>query len=88
MLIFRILVQICKTKAFQKLNPAEFDLRDEIKEAILVSNKRGPVHLPGSWMTDYMVFVCQTGTQEWFSIKRGLHQPMTKVKELALLCLM
>lgn len=40
--IFRILVQICKTKAFQKLNPAEFDLRDEIKEAILVSNKHVP----------------------------------------------
>lgn len=24
--------------------------------------------------------MCQTGTQEWFSIKKGLHQPMTKVK--------
>ncbi|CAG02572.1 unnamed protein product, partial [Tetraodon nigroviridis] len=52
--LLRIMSQICKTKAFQKLNPAEFDLRDEIKGAIL------------------------TGTQEWFSIKKGLHQPMTK----------
>lgn len=40
--ILRILLQICKTKAFQKLNPAEFDLRDEIKDAILVSNKHVP----------------------------------------------
>ncbi|XP_011616836.1 protein unc-13 homolog D isoform X2 [Takifugu rubripes] len=52
--LLRILAQICKTKAFQKMNPAEFDLRDEVKEAIL------------------------TGTEEWFSIKKGLHQPMTK----------
>lgn len=27
----------------------------------------------------------QTGTQEWFSIKKGLHQPMTKVKAALLL---
>ncbi|KAL6094641.1 unc13d [Pungitius sinensis] len=52
--LLRILVQICKTKAFQKLNPAKFELHDEIHDAI------------------------QTGTQEWFTIKRGLHQPMTK----------
>uniref|UniRef100_A0A8C4ILE4 Unc-13 homolog D n=1 Tax=Dicentrarchus labrax TaxID=13489 RepID=A0A8C4ILE4_DICLA len=53
--LLRILVQICKTQAFQKLNPAQFDLHDEVSDAI------------------------QTGTQEWFSIKKGLHQPMTKV---------
>lgn len=33
---FRILVQICKTQAFQKLNPAHFDLHDEVTEAIQV----------------------------------------------------
>uniref|UniRef100_A0A3Q3VX94 Uncharacterized protein n=1 Tax=Mola mola TaxID=94237 RepID=A0A3Q3VX94_MOLML len=49
-----ILVQICKTQAFQKLNPAHFDLHDQVIEAIV------------------------TGTQEWFIIKKGLHQPMTK----------
>uniref|UniRef100_A0A7N8YBW2 Unc-13 homolog D n=1 Tax=Mastacembelus armatus TaxID=205130 RepID=A0A7N8YBW2_9TELE len=54
--LLRILVQICKTRAFQKLNPAQFDLHDEVGDAI------------------------QTGTQEWFTIKKGLHQPMTKVK--------
>uniref|UniRef100_A0A3Q2E2T4 Unc-13 homolog D (C. elegans) n=1 Tax=Cyprinodon variegatus TaxID=28743 RepID=A0A3Q2E2T4_CYPVA len=43
-----ILVQICKTQAFQKLNPAHFELHDG------------------------------TGTEEWFTIKKGLHQPMTK----------
>ncbi|XP_029977262.1 protein unc-13 homolog D [Sphaeramia orbicularis] len=52
--LLRILVQICKTQAFQKLNPAQFELHEEVCEAI------------------------QTGTQEWFSIKKGLHQPMTK----------
>ncbi|XP_062298549.1 protein unc-13 homolog D [Scomber scombrus] len=52
--LLRILVQICKTQAFQKLNPAQVELNDEVKEAI------------------------QTGTQEWFIIKKGLHQPMTK----------
>uniref|UniRef100_A0A7N8WNB7 Unc-13 homolog D n=1 Tax=Mastacembelus armatus TaxID=205130 RepID=A0A7N8WNB7_9TELE len=53
--LLRILVQICKTRAFQKLNPAQFDLHDEVGDAI------------------------QTGTQEWFTIKKGLHQPMTKI---------
>lgn len=38
MFIFRILVQICKTQAFQKLNPAQFDLHDAVNEAIQVSN--------------------------------------------------
>lgn len=38
-LIFcRILVQICKTQAFQKLNPAQFELHDEVSDAIQVSN--------------------------------------------------
>uniref|UniRef100_A0A3B1KK43 Unc-13 homolog D n=1 Tax=Astyanax mexicanus TaxID=7994 RepID=A0A3B1KK43_ASTMX len=37
--LLRVLVQICKTRAFQKLNP---------------------------------------GSEEWFNIKKGLHQPMTK----------
>ncbi|XP_071763861.1 protein unc-13 homolog D [Centroberyx gerrardi] len=52
--LLRILVQICKTRAFQKLNPAQFELQDEVSDAI------------------------QVGTQEWFTIKKGLHQPMTK----------
>ncbi|XP_072229595.1 protein unc-13 homolog D [Leuresthes tenuis] len=52
--LLRILVQICKTQAFQKLNPANFELHDEVIDAI------------------------QTGTEEWFTIKKGLHQPMTK----------
>ncbi|XP_058477228.1 protein unc-13 homolog D [Solea solea] len=52
--LLRILVQICKTRAFQKLNPAQVELNDEVSHAI------------------------QTGTQEWFNIKKGLHQPMTK----------
>ncbi|KAG7232861.1 hypothetical protein INR49_008029 [Caranx melampygus] len=52
--LLRILVQICKTQAFQKLNPAHFELQDEVSLAI------------------------QTGTQEWFTIKKSLHQPMTK----------
>nr|XP_054592462.1 protein unc-13 homolog D isoform X4 [Nothobranchius furzeri] len=57
--LLRILVQICKTQAFQKLNPAHFELHDEINDAI------------------------QTGTEEWFTIKKGLHQPMTKdLKEI------
>ncbi|KAG8008953.1 Protein unc-13-like protein D [Nibea albiflora] len=54
-ILLRILVQICKTQAFQKLNPAQFELHDEVSDAI------------------------QTGTQEWFTIKKGLHQPMTKL---------
>ncbi|RVE59203.1 hypothetical protein OJAV_G00186240 [Oryzias javanicus] len=53
-MLLRILVQICKTKAFQELNPAQFDLQDEISEAL------------------------QTGTEDWFTIKKGLHEPMTK----------
>ncbi|KAM9837405.1 protein unc-13 homolog D [Aulostomus maculatus] len=52
--ILRLLVQICKTQAFQKLNPAQFELHDEVSDAI------------------------QTGTQEWFVKKKGLHQPMKK----------
>ncbi|XP_051926411.1 protein unc-13 homolog D isoform X1 [Hippocampus zosterae] len=52
--LLRILVQICKTKAFQKMNPADFELHDEVADAV------------------------QTGTQAWFSNKKGLHQPMTK----------
>lgn len=35
---FRILVQICKTQAFQKLNPAEFELHEEIIDAVQVSH--------------------------------------------------
>lgn len=38
LLFFRILVQICKTKAFQKLNPAQFELHDEVIDAIQVRN--------------------------------------------------
>lgn len=34
----RILVQICKTQAFQKLNPAHFELHDEVSDAIQVSH--------------------------------------------------
>ncbi|KAF7643234.1 hypothetical protein LDENG_00242980, partial [Lucifuga dentata] len=52
--LLRILVQICKTQAFQKLNPAQVELQDEVSDAV------------------------QAGTQEWFTIKKGLHQPMTK----------
>ncbi|XP_077594363.1 protein unc-13 homolog D isoform X1 [Stigmatopora nigra] len=32
--LLRILVQICKTQAFQKMNPADFDLHDEVADAI------------------------------------------------------
>lgn len=35
----RVLVQICKTRAFQKLNPAQFDLHVEVTDAVVVSNK-------------------------------------------------
>ncbi|XP_051522810.1 protein unc-13 homolog D-like isoform X1 [Myxocyprinus asiaticus] len=52
--LLRVLVQICKTRAFQKLNPANFDLHVEVIDAVA------------------------TGTVEWFNIKKGLHQPMTK----------
>uniref|UniRef100_A0A8C2ASM6 Unc-13 homolog D (C. elegans) n=1 Tax=Cyprinus carpio TaxID=7962 RepID=A0A8C2ASM6_CYPCA len=52
--LLRVLVQICKTRAFQKLNPAQFDLHVEVADA--------------------------DGTEEWFNIKKGLHQPMTKVR--------
>ncbi|XP_036396006.1 protein unc-13 homolog D [Megalops cyprinoides] len=52
--LLRVLVQICKTRAFQKLNPAQFDLHVEVTDAVAV------------------------GTQEWFNIKKGLHQPMKK----------
>ncbi len=34
----RVLVQICKTRAFQKLNPAQFDLHVEVTDAVVVSN--------------------------------------------------
>ncbi|XP_076855477.1 protein unc-13 homolog D [Brachyhypopomus gauderio] len=52
--LLRVLVQICKTRAFQKLNPAHVDLHDEVIDAVM------------------------SGTEEWFNIKKGLHQPMTK----------
>ncbi|XP_063075587.1 protein unc-13 homolog D [Engraulis encrasicolus] len=52
--LLRVMVQICKTRAFQMLNPAQFDLQVEV--------------------TDFV----KTGTEEWFNIKKGLHQPMTK----------
>ncbi|KTF81334.1 hypothetical protein cypCar_00026970 [Cyprinus carpio] len=52
--LLRVLVQICKTRAFQKLNPAQFDLHVEVADAVV------------------------DGTEEWFNIKKGLHQPMTK----------
>ncbi|KAI1896697.1 hypothetical protein AGOR_G00097430 [Albula goreensis] len=52
--LLRILVQICKTRAFQKLNPAQFDLHIEVNDAVV------------------------EGTREWFNLKKGLHQPMTK----------
>ncbi|KAL7869518.1 hypothetical protein AOLI_G00135060 [Acnodon oligacanthus] len=52
--LLRVMVQICKTRAFQKLNPAQFDLHDEVIDAVV------------------------NGTEEWFNIKKGLHQPMTK----------
>ncbi|XP_028821116.1 protein unc-13 homolog D [Denticeps clupeoides] len=52
--LLRVLMQICKTRAFQNLNPAQFDLCEEVTDSV------------------------QVGTQEWFNIKKGLHQPMTK----------
>ncbi|XP_055006280.1 protein unc-13 homolog D isoform X3 [Boleophthalmus pectinirostris] len=52
--LLRILVQICKTQAFQKLNPAQFELQEEVIDAV------------------------QSGTEDWFLVKKGLHQPMTK----------
>uniref|UniRef100_A0A4W5R3S5 Unc-13 homolog D n=1 Tax=Hucho hucho TaxID=62062 RepID=A0A4W5R3S5_9TELE len=52
--LLRILSQVCKTQAFQKLNTAQFDLHDKVNEAV------------------------HSGTQEWFTTKKGLHQPMTK----------
>ncbi|XP_064806729.1 protein unc-13 homolog D-like isoform X6 [Oncorhynchus masou masou] len=52
--LLRILSQVCKTQAFQKLNAAQFDLHDEVNKAV------------------------HSGTQEWFAIKKGLYQPMTK----------
>ncbi|XP_062388369.1 protein unc-13 homolog D [Sardina pilchardus] len=52
--LLRVMVQICKTRAFQKLNPAQFELQGEVTDAV------------------------KTGTEEWFIIKKGLHQPMTK----------
>ncbi|XP_064179341.1 protein unc-13 homolog D isoform X2 [Anguilla rostrata] len=52
--LLRVLVQICKTRAFQNLNPAQFDLHQEVTDAVL------------------------GGTREWFSLKKGLHQPMKK----------
>uniref|UniRef100_A0A7N6BIQ5 Unc-13 homolog D (C. elegans) n=1 Tax=Anabas testudineus TaxID=64144 RepID=A0A7N6BIQ5_ANATE len=61
--LLRILVQICKTQAFQKLNPAQFELHEEVSDAI------------------------QTGTQDWFTIKKGLHQPMTKVTTITNICI-
>uniref|UniRef100_A0A9J8DI20 Unc-13 homolog D (C. elegans) n=1 Tax=Cyprinus carpio carpio TaxID=630221 RepID=A0A9J8DI20_CYPCA len=57
--LLRVLVQICKTRAFQKLNPAQFDLHVEVTDAVV------------------------NGTEEWFNIKKGLHQPMTKVRNHA-----
>ncbi|XP_030195277.1 protein unc-13 homolog D [Gadus morhua] len=33
--LLRILVQICKMKAFQKLNPADFELQAEVRAAVL-----------------------------------------------------
>jgi len=35
--LYRVLVQICKTRAFQKLNPAQFDLHVEVTDAVVVS---------------------------------------------------
>ncbi|CAL9708834.1 unnamed protein product [Knipowitschia caucasica] len=52
--LLRILVQICKTRAFQKLNPAQFELQGEVTDAL------------------------RSGTEEWFLVKKGQHQPMTK----------
>lgn len=54
---FRILAQICKTKAFQKMNPAEFDLRDEVKEAVLVSNITTWLHMWWSLMKYCRIFM-------------------------------
>ncbi|RXN10170.1 unc-13 -like protein [Labeo rohita] len=61
--LLRVLVQICKTRAFQKLNPAQFDLHVEVTDAVVSRNT--------------FLFL-QNGTEEWFNIKKGLHQPMTK----------
>ena len=33
----RVLVQICKTQAFQKMNPAEFELQERVSDAVQVS---------------------------------------------------
>lgn len=83
-LFFRILVQICKTRAFQKLNPAQFELHDEVKDAIQVSNNTidavtNSLYIAVSIKLMMGLFY-QSGTQEWFTIKKGLHQPMTKVR--------
>ncbi len=48
---FRILVQICKTQAFQKLNPAQFELHDEVSDAIQVSD------LPNEIITNSMYII-------------------------------
>lgn len=78
----RVLVQICKTRAFQKLNPANFALHDEVIDAVLVRSNsiiKCAKLILISCMISLLDF-SQTGTEEWFNIKKGLHQPMTKVK--------
>lgn len=48
----------------------------------LVTSQRDCTYDDLWWHT--VGFLCQTGTEEWFSIKKGLHQPMTKVNILFL----
>lgn len=59
--VLRILVQICKTRAFQKLNPAQFDLHYEVNEAIQVSNHTNEYVLMSkcimSLVTYHMTFI-------------------------------
>lgn len=78
----RVLVQMCKTKAFGELCPDSAPLSQLVSEALRVGifPRVGGGHIPelNNPSSSLPVFQ-QTGTVEWFHLMQQHHQPMVQV---------
>lgn len=83
--LYRVLVQMCKMKAFRELCPDSGPLPHLVTEALRVwyppRGWGGPV--PGPSNLPCSLTLCpQAGTVEWFHLKQQHHQPMVQVRGL------
>lgn len=78
----RVLVQMCKTKAFGELCPDSAPLSQQVSEALRVGVFPGVGAEAGPLLTNppfSLPIFQQMGTIEWFHLMQQHHQPMVQV---------